>query len=1008
MYLKDMFMGGALPAAVLVQWYEECFNGIVPDWAMNALRMDTVVWQQYCCEKLSKASVKVPGLRDLVPTYGAVWYDCDRWSALPAKEGCADGLSFPTNAVSGDACANRVMRVLLRWQRGMSVDMAKLRGDLQFCFPASSSDLANREVIQFGHILRMIERLRSEDRYDVISYMHKLVRVCPGIGGQCFKNFVFAFIINPAARCVLRNVVIRGYLSHGLLFASTMLKACHDIARRADTGAIHGIGDFDTEAESVMYLHVLIGRYSIPGVSSTDEIEARATDGRPQFGLMFGDRNFTDGAVMSALHEVIAEESKHYVEGISARRGKTIGELFHLATMMGTTGSASYARTVGVVDSDGSLSHFVMPNKTISLLYTSKKDFIKMFKHRAELVGVGINKYEAGKLRLLLPGPEYHWFIESVALWGGEHSVYKKDIEISLEESGTHALAELALRLSDTASGNGLTCLNSDFKDMNILHSFRNMVEMWNCLADELHAPVVRMEDINEDTDFGSVAAACCRWAAACLGSVKASAGQGEKLVQLIRGLWSGWRSTTFINTIFNKVYLKVAEDVFRCQYGYKPILRKRVIGDDMAGVARCEFDALEFLSILDYCGFDAQGEKQLISDTRSEYLRLMYRGGSEIKGSLWRAVAGMSSSDMQTPVAAGGPARCTALNENLHLLVRRGADVSVIERIRYQFLQDWSEVNVYSENGVLRKIKCPQWLLRLSTYDGGMGCSRFGEVPPRAAVSIRRVIKPLQNVVPRLRRFFEQNKVPEMSRIAAQAFVERMHSVGIKTSSSVALREMHCAAYISGCLPPKFNASLKHMMSIAIAEYYSQDVVFEEYIDRASEECDSWVHRELSNIMVKLRSGHYTNEDVEDLNACAATVATACMGEMAAVGNMRDVFDLGNTWQQFISGVNKLVGDRVSGQMSSLISAVGPSVAMRMFVGEVTLSVETCGLLAAGAAPLIQNLLAKRLRMFSVKLCGFEFSLGMLRDELRKLSVSLVRMLKMVTFEPILKMNRY
>lgn len=51
---------------------------------------------------------------------------------------------------------------------------------------------------------------------------------------------------------------------------------------------------------------------------------------------------------------------------------------------------------------------------------------------------------------------------------------------------------------------------------------------------------------------------------------------------QIHSGLYSGWRGTTWINTVLNDAYVFVARESFRNLYGYDPIVMKDGTGDDL------------------------------------------------------------------------------------------------------------------------------------------------------------------------------------------------------------------------------------------------------------------------------------------------------------------------------------------------------------------------------------------------------------------------------------------
>lgn len=87
---------------------------------------------------------------------------------------------------------------------------------------------------------------------------------------------------------------------------------------------------------------------------------------------------------------------------------------------------------------------------------------------------------------------------------------------------------------------------------------------------------------INHDKPVLAQVIQAMLWATKALDDIKVKAEIDGRVITLVRGLWSGWRSTTFINTVFNHVYGEILDVSERRATGIKPTVMRDVLGDDM------------------------------------------------------------------------------------------------------------------------------------------------------------------------------------------------------------------------------------------------------------------------------------------------------------------------------------------------------------------------------------------------------------------------------------------
>ncbi|KAF4732066.1 hypothetical protein FOZ63_004197 [Perkinsus olseni] len=164
---------------------------------------------------------------------------------------------------------------------------------------------------------------------------------------------------------------------------------------------------------------------------------------------------------------------------------------------------------------------------------------------KPQVCGTAVVKRDLARLRLLLPANLRHWMHESVALYHVENAVFSSDRAFALNEDSWSALVRVTTWLADVMKPQA-TKLCTDFKDFNILHSFANMKSWWTHLWEALtglHAPS------EQGTALDWVLNAMV-WVTEALSDVSCTSANKEKAYKLVRGLWSTWRSTSFLNSV--------------------------------------------------------------------------------------------------------------------------------------------------------------------------------------------------------------------------------------------------------------------------------------------------------------------------------------------------------------------------------------------------------------------------------------------------------------------------
>jgi hypothetical protein len=220
-----------------------------------------------------------------------------------------------------------------------------------------------------------------------------------------------------------------------------------------------------------------------------------------------------------------------------------------------------------------------------------------------------------------------------------------------------------------------------------------------------------------------------CLWLTDCLDNMWLET-HDHQLVRLIRGLWTGWRSTMAINVFTNIAYSESVK-VSLVNSGFKDTTGKGFfLGDDSAMHVSDEdkYSGWLHLSLLERHGYDASPSKQLLDQHRTEFLRVFYLKDRGPVGSLFRAIAGFTSSDLQSEVLRASYSRIAGIVDGFNRLRRRGAHTD-IDMFRVMLCEYWGHA-VLGDAGDDREIvNPPRALLLAPQWAGGMDVMQFDKL---------------------------------------------------------------------------------------------------------------------------------------------------------------------------------------------------------------------------------------------------------------------------------------
>jgi hypothetical protein len=162
------------------------------------------------------------------------------------------------------------------------------------------------------------------------------------------------------------------------------------------------------------------------------------------------------------------------------------------------------------------------------------------------------------------------------------------------------------------------------------------------------------------------------------------------------RGLYSGWRGTTFINTVLNFVYVRCAEESFIRIWKYEPFVYVDGGGDDLDTGLMRHNTGYRMLEVMERMNFKGKKIKQMI-DTKSEFFRNTIR----LEGcfaSPTRALAMFVNGKWEGSGDVPVNQRIGGILDQIAKIVRRGMDKQFGNTLAVLCLSHWCKVNKEGE----------------------------------------------------------------------------------------------------------------------------------------------------------------------------------------------------------------------------------------------------------------------------------------------------------------------
>lgn len=498
-------------------------------------------------------------------------------------------------------------------------------------YPSGNKALAVREKLDVVDAWKVACRVLAVEDLALCLY------AAAGLGGQTLCRILLWVVAHEDAKRVLRWLVECGCFTGDIKTSEANLKKWHTLWRSADCTVVPQLRRVPVDI--CLYVHLLIGRIAVPGEVAMSTLSQRWERRLPSHKGVID--SFADEWLGALLSQVSVD-----MRGLPRDERALI-----MAMASELTSGASSAKMPPELSDAGLIGW----TKARAYVLGRINEYAQYLAQQTCL-GTAILKYESGaRCRPLLPSRDDDWVRWTVLLMWIEGKLWRRLSASPMAWDDAQWLQYgLAMR---TLTASGAVLGASDFDDYNQLHT--------NKLMGQIARRIGRYLSQVATNDMYSR-----------IGDAIASGIDGNRLRvgreshHTNYGLWSGWRSTSFINTILNPVYNHFEEQDSDRSRGFV------FLGDDSVDVFDSIMGACKHLAHLDEQGFEAQHTKQLVSTRRAEFLRIMWRDGLPGCGSLIRALSNGVSSDLQ-----GGQIKESLsmqwLESWLSNLVRRGAHIS-------------------------------------------------------------------------------------------------------------------------------------------------------------------------------------------------------------------------------------------------------------------------------------------------------------------------------------------
>jgi hypothetical protein len=408
-----------------------------------------------------------------------------------------------------------------------------------------------------------------------------------------------------------------------------------------------------------MYLHLLYGRLG-KEVDWEKEKDKRTAVKKPIVAW--------DGKTWSRslARKLAIAEMKNIFKKMKVPRGETLENRFRRRHEWVVSGAAT--KRGKVLDS---ITGTKLAQETVNSgdLHANKRSYSEkmtysevtnMLKRSPVQLAYGHTKgNELAKTRAIFGVDLDHYYLHSYICEPVERA-FKAD-DMRLKEKIGQGLEDILTRQKWAKKGRNINCF--DFSDFNAQHALETMYD--------LHMVMKSWYEKSLRCDGKSDYIQVCDWIAKSF--LKSVYYTKNNRVEVTSGMFSGNRGTTIINTILNRVYMKIVERSYKKLYRYAPVISTFRTGDDIIQCMKSTADNYLYSIFATEHNLEANRQKLMQDKGKGEYLRLMYNPDGTVLGSLCRSLGTFINGNWESEANRDGIARSQAIWEQISVLVRRG-----------------------------------------------------------------------------------------------------------------------------------------------------------------------------------------------------------------------------------------------------------------------------------------------------------------------------------------------
>lgn len=306
---------------------------------------------------------------------------------------------------------------------------------------------------------------------------------------------------------------------------------------------------------------------------------------------------------------------------------------------------------------------------------------------------------DPSKVRVLYGCDSESYLAYSYVLAPVEAALDRSDM--LLKPGAADELSAISERLQALSRGVGFMF---DFDDFNSQHSYAAMRGVFSGL---LRSRWCRAQS--------TIFQEAVQWCIDALDDVQARYPDGGVIRQPL-GLMSGWRATSFVNTLLNWAYLKLAAT----RAGITEALTyTQHAGDDVFAIAAGRVQISQLMAAIKGLGARGNEGKIAISRNFGEFLRCRYSlSGRGVSGYPARPIASLATGNFMGSASLDPLGKACEVAEHVATCVTRGLATDLGEALLYRLARYWSAVRAPDGNWV----PAPDAVLFAPRQHGGLG----------------------------------------------------------------------------------------------------------------------------------------------------------------------------------------------------------------------------------------------------------------------------------------------